>query len=82
MPHYLGRNRKVTIVNRKVFENFDCCGDYLAWQTACISGPNDSFREFAVGDAYSDPDDEHLRQWLLANGADESDEVVFLAICW
>ncbi len=82
MPHYLGPNRKTTIVNRKVFENFNCCPDHKAWLTASLEQPNDSFREFEVGDSYSDPDDEHLRQWLLANGADESDEVVFLAICW
>lgn len=80
MPHYLD-NTEVTIVNRKVFENFTCCSDRQAWETACLEQPNDSFREFAVGEAYSDPDDEHLRQWLLANGADEYDFVVFLAIC-
>lgn len=82
MPHYLGLDRKVTIVNRKVFEDFNCCNDREAWQTACMEQPNDSFREFVVGEVYSDPDDEHLRQWLLANGAETADEVVFLAICW
>ena len=82
MPHYIGPNRKVTIVNRKVFENFNRCNDRRAWETATLEQPNDSFREFAVGELYSDPDDEHLRQWLLANGAEESDKVIFLAICW
>lgn len=81
MPHYLG-NTEVTIVNRKVFENFNSCSDRLAWQTACMEQPNDSFREFAVDEFYDDPDEEHLRQWLLANGAELADEVVFLAICW
>ena len=81
IPHYLG-NTKVQIVNRKVFENFNRCFDSQAWLAACTEQPNDSFREFAVGKLYSDPDDEYLRQWLLANGAEESDEVVFLAICW
>lgn len=82
MPHYLGPNRELQVVNRKVFENFNCCDDRLAWQAASMEQPNDSFREFEVGEPHSDPDDEHLRQWLLKNGATEADEVVFLAICW
>lgn len=82
MPHYLGPNRKVTVVNRKVFEDFNRCPDRIAWEAACMEQSNDSFREFAIDELYSDPDEEHLRQWLLANGAEESDKVVFLAICW
>jgi hypothetical protein len=82
MPHYLGPNRKVQIVTRKVFEDFNRCGDDRAWMAACMEQPNDSWREFAVGEEYDDPDEEYLRQWLLSNGACEEDAYIFLAICW
>lgn len=83
MPHYIGPNRKMSIVTRKVFENFDRCTDSRAWNVACEEQRNDSFREFAVGKPYEgDEDSEYLRQWLLNNGAEEADKVVFLAICW
>ena len=34
------------------------------------------------GKKNNDPDMEHVRQWLLANGAEETDEYVFVSICW
>lgn len=82
MPHYIGPNRKVQVVTRKVFENFNRCNDPRAWNTACLEQPNDSWIEVNVSKAHQDPDEEHLRQWLLKNGATEADEYVFLAICW
>ncbi len=41
-----------------------------------------SNREICVNEKYDDPDMEHVRQWLLANGAEETDEYVFVSICW
>ena len=82
MPHYLGPNRKIQIVTRKVFENFGRCEDRRAWEAACMEQPNDSFREVCVGEKDDDPEEEHLRQWLLKNGAEEKDEYVFVEICW
>lgn len=82
MPHYLGPNRKVRMVTRKVFENFNRCGDDRAWMAAITDQNNDSWREFCVSKKHNDPEDEYLRQWLLKNGATEKDEYVFVAICW
>jgi|GEM_PF-5944665 len=82
MPHFIGPNRETFIVTRKVFQNLVRSIDQRAWETACLEQPNDSFREFRVDTKYNDPNDEYLRQWLLKNGAEESDEYVFLDICW
>lgn len=73
---------KMKIVKRKVFKNFNRCNDRRAWETACKGQRNGYFREFYVNYVYDDPDLEHLRQWLLRNGATEEDEFVFLLICW
>lgn len=72
MPHYIGPNRKIRIVTRKIFEDFNRCDDDRAWQAACTEQPNDSWREICV----------YLRQWLLKNGATEEDGHVILAISW
>jgi hypothetical protein len=77
MLQYIGSNRKVRIVQRKVFENFYCCPDHRAYEAACEKQPDDSW-EICVYKKYDDPDMEHLRQWLLANGAEESDKYVFV----
>jgi hypothetical protein len=82
VPHHLGPNREVTIVSRKVFEDFDRCADSRAWEAACLDQPNDSWREVCVSEPSEDSDEEYLRQWLLRNGATEDDQYVFLAICW
>ncbi len=82
MPHYIGLNRKITIVERKVFENFNCCEDTRTWETACLEQSNDSYREVCVNKMSDDPDEEHLRQWLLKNGATIEDEYVILEISW
>lgn len=86
MPHYLGPNRKLEVVTRKVFENFNRCDDTkawdIAWNIACMEQRNDSWVEIAVGEVQDDSDDEYLRQWLLRNGATEEDGHVFLAISW
>lgn len=82
MPHYLGPNRTVSIVTRKVFEDFNRCSDPRAWEAACLEQPNDSWREIAVGKPDSDPDIEYLRQWLLKHGATKADEYVILGISW
>ena len=77
------RIMKMKIVERKVFENFYRCDDRRAWETACEEQANDSYRAFDVSEAYEDDSDlEHLRQWLLSNGATEADKTVFLSICW
>ena len=82
MPHYLGPNRKVAIVTRKVFEDFNRCGDQRAWEAACMEQRNDSWREVEVGKTQEDPEEEYLRQWLLKNGAEVADEYVIIGICW
>ena len=82
MPHYIGPNRQVQVVTRKVFENFNRCEDYRAFEVACLEQANDSWREIRVNQKHDDPDMEHLRQWLLANGAEESDEYVLIVISW
>lgn len=82
MPHYLGPNRTINIVARKVFENFNQCNDQRAWEAACMEQRNDSWVEICVNKKHDDPEDEHLRQWLLRNGACEQDEYVILGICW
>ncbi len=82
MPHYIGPDREVQIVTRKVFENFNRCDDQRAWEAACLEQSNDSWREVCVKKPADDPDEEHLRQWLLNNGATEEDEYVFVEICW
>lgn len=82
MPHYLGTNRKIKIVTRKVFENLNRIDDQRAWQAACMEQRNDSWREVCVSKENSDPEQEYLRQWLLKNGAEENDEHVILGISW
>lgn len=82
MPHYIGPNRKVNIVTRKVFENFDLCDDPRAWQAACEEQPNNSWREICVNEKHCDEEQEYLRQWLLKNGATVEDEYVIIEICW
>ena len=82
MPHYIGPDRKISIVTRKVFENFNRCRDERAWGAASEDQPNDSWREVCVKKKASDPEQEHLRRWLLKSGAEEADEYVILAISW
>ena len=82
MPHYIGPNRKMEIVVRKVFEGFGCSADSRAWEAACMEQPNDSWIEVCVSEPDSDPEQEYLRQWLLKNGATEADKYVFVEICW
>ncbi len=82
MPHYIGPNRKLQISIRKVFENFNRCDDSRAWEAACLDQSNGSWREVCVSKKADDPDDEHLRQWLLKNGVTEKDEYVFVGISW
>lgn len=82
MPHYLGPNRKVNIVTRKVFEDFGQCGDQRAWEAACEERSNDSWMKVCVCERSSDPELEYLRQWLLRNGATEEDQYVILGISW
>lgn len=74
---------KTEITKRKVFENFGrVCRDQRAWEGACCNQCKDSFRKVYVDQEALDPDEEYLRQWLLANGAEESDGYVFIAISW
>ena len=82
MPHYSNPNRHVRIVTRKIFTNFPCCADDRAFEAACEGWPNDSWRQIYVIQEYDDPEMEYLRQWLLANGAEENDEWVLLSIRW
>ena len=71
------------IVTRKVFANFsNDCRDRRALEAGCEEQSNDSYRKVRVDEEHWDADREHLRQWLLANGAEESDKYVFISICW
>lgn len=81
MPHHVG-NTEVKIVTRKVFEDFGSCDDQRAWEVACDEQANDSWVEVCVSKVHDDPDREHLRQWLLQNGACEEDGYVILGISW
>ena len=71
------------ITKRKVFEDFShACRDQRAWEEACLNQYNDSVRKVHVDKKCLDTDAEYLRQWLLANGAEESDGYVFVVISW
>ena len=73
----------VKIDTRKVFSNFSSdCDDPLALEVGCEEQSNDSYRLIHVDEEHWNADMEHLRQWLLANGAEESDKYVFISICW
>lgn len=73
----------MNITTRKVFENFsEICHDQRVWEEACYGQFNDSVCKVYVDQKRDDADTEYLRQWLLANGAEESDGYVFIAIYW
>ena len=75
--------RPVSIVTRKIFHNFsNDCRDRRAFEAGCEEQSNDSYRMIRVDGEHWDADMEYLRHWLLANGAEESDEYVFISICW
>ncbi len=68
---------------RKVFEDFSgTCHDQRAREEGCLDRYIDCVRKVHVDKKCPDADAEYLRQWLLANGAKESDGYVFVVTPW
>ncbi len=72
------------ITTRKVFEDFgNACCDQRALEAGYTEQRNDTVRRVCVDkECDYDAEVEYLRQWLLANGAEESDGYVLIIISW